>query len=508
MYKVMLVDDEPTIREGLRTLIEWESLGYAVADTAANGIEALDKCGKLQPDLIIVDIRMPVMNGLEFVQTLRERGFGMHVIILSGYADFEYAKKAMAYRIDGYLLKPVDEDELIQYLNQLKLDLDMEYEDRRLAKDERSADHETAIVRRLTGEGPESASARPESTRDWESYEIALVKPYELGDNEASAYAGIRRELVARFEGAGRGLVFSIEPYFGLLLKNGIEDEWRRQQTHKDIAAACEAHAEDFAAASGGKVADWDEIGVSYRTALRVMKQRFFHESGRIAGREAEAERDETPNPDCAVDAEAAAEKLVLALDVGNRDAIREQVSETAGHMAACRYGEQPFKSELVQIAAAALDKLSVARPELRSREYRAKLLELYKEHRSGTFVDHLVGILQEIASQVDGSSADKQIVKMIDLIGRNYAENLKLEKLAELFNYNSAYLGKLFKSETGESFNTYLDKVRIEQAKQMLEQGMKVYQVAEKVGYANVDYFHSKFRKYVGISPSAYKRK
>ena len=96
----------------------------------------------------------------------------------------------------------------------------------------------------------------------------------------------------------------------------------------------------------------------------------------------------------------------------------------------------------------------------------------------------------------------------MIDLINRNYFENLKLETLADVFNYNSAYLGKLFKNVTGEYFNTYVDKVRIEKAKQLLDQGMKVYQVAEKVGYTNVDYFHSKFRKYVGTSPSAHRKK
>lgn len=94
-----------------------------------------------------------------------------------------------------------------------------------------------------------------------------------------------------------------------------------------------------------------------------------------------------------------------------------------------------------------------------------------------------------------------------MDLIQRNYSENIKLETLASVFNYNSAYLGKMFKNTTGEYFNTYLDKVRISKAKDFLKQGMKVYQVAEKVGYTNVDYFHSKFKKYVGTSPSNYRK-
>ncbi|MNP51629.1 HTH-type transcriptional regulator YesS [compost metagenome] len=100
-----------------------------------------------------------------------------------------------------------------------------------------------------------------------------------------------------------------------------------------------------------------------------------------------------------------------------------------------------------------------------------------------------------------------REVKIMLDLIERNFSDNLKLETLSGVLNYNSAYLGKLFKNETGEYFNTYLDKVRIEKAKSYLEAGYKVYQVAEKVGYTNVDYFHSKFKKYVGTSPSAYRR-
>ena len=99
------------------------------------------------------------------------------------------------------------------------------------------------------------------------------------------------------------------------------------------------------------------------------------------------------------------------------------------------------------------------------------------------------------------------EIKKITELIQRRYNENLKLETLSELFNYNSAYLGKMFKNTTGEYFNTYLDKVRIENAKQLLNQGMKVYEVAEKVGYMNPDYFNSKFRKYVGVSPTAFRK-
>ncbi|MFD2879535.1 helix-turn-helix transcriptional regulator [Paenibacillus rhizoplanae] len=100
----------------------------------------------------------------------------------------------------------------------------------------------------------------------------------------------------------------------------------------------------------------------------------------------------------------------------------------------------------------------------------------------------------------------DVLMKRMVDLIHRHYDENLKLETLADVFTYSSAYLGKLFKNTMGCSFNTYLDTIRIEKAKELLDQGCKIHQAASSVGFSDVDYFREKF--IAGISPSAYRRK
>jgi len=111
MYKVLIVDDERLIRDGLRTLIDWEATGFVVADAAADGQDALDKLAGLEPDLVIADIRMPGMSGLELMQRAQSgRPRPPRFVFLSGYADFEYAREALRMKAEGYLLKPVDED--------------------------------------------------------------------------------------------------------------------------------------------------------------------------------------------------------------------------------------------------------------------------------------------------------------------------------------------------------------------------------------------------------------
>lgn len=509
MYKVLLVDDEPTIREGLSTLIPWDELGFQVVDTAANGQEALQKCEQIHPDLLIADIRMPGMSGLELIKSVRSTELDMHVLILSGYADFEYAKQAIAHRIDGYLLKPVDEDELTVYLVKIREQLD-EASSLKNRSEDREFMMEKEIQSLLSKEADHmTADTGLNKKLNWDSYEVILIKPDTSNEVVPAHLTLIKNKLRALFDERGRGVVFAMEPYLGIVLNGCLGDDLNRRSIYKEIREACSEHV---FVVSGGEVSSWSEIADSYRTALKRMKDRFFLENGTIPL--TESYRDSMPieSPEYAKQLDryfsGATDTLYLALEIGNHAAARQLIQETAEEMAGSGSTEEEIKTRFVQMFSTVLDKLTHNRSEVHSLELRAGLLEIYKETRYLGLVERLASIAEGMAISMESSGTDIQIKRMIDLIHRNFRENLKLEKLAELFNYNSAYLGKLFKQATGEHFNTYLDKVRIEQAKLLLEQGLKVYMVAEKVGYANVDYFHTKFRKYVGTSPSVYKKK
>ncbi|MFS0723407.1 response regulator transcription factor [Paenibacillus sp. 1P07SE] len=120
MYKVILVEDEVTIRNGLKQLIEDTIGGYRVIGEANHGKEALELLHVMQPDLLISDIRMAEMDGLEMIKRIRESHRQLHLIILSGYAEFEYAKHALRYGVADYLLKPIDRVELKQVLDKFR----------------------------------------------------------------------------------------------------------------------------------------------------------------------------------------------------------------------------------------------------------------------------------------------------------------------------------------------------------------------------------------------------
>lgn len=127
MYKVLIVDDEPVVREGLSMLIDWKQHGYSVITMVENGGDALKELKRFQYDVVITDIRMPVMDGLELAKSIGELKMTQRVIIISGYNDFNYAKQAIEYGVKAYLLKPVMPDELIKHLQLIKIELDSVY---------------------------------------------------------------------------------------------------------------------------------------------------------------------------------------------------------------------------------------------------------------------------------------------------------------------------------------------------------------------------------------------
>ena len=126
MYRVIIADDEPVIRRGLRETIEWDALGLEVAGEAADGAEALKLVREIRPEILITDIRMPEMDGIQLIREVRELDMNVKITILSGYSDYDYLKAAIRLGVDNYLLKPIDNDELIANLRNTVSEIEKE----------------------------------------------------------------------------------------------------------------------------------------------------------------------------------------------------------------------------------------------------------------------------------------------------------------------------------------------------------------------------------------------
>ena len=130
LYKILIVDDEEEIRLGVIKKINWESYGFKVVGDAVNGVEAWEKANNLKPDIVMTDIRMPFMDGLELGEKIQEIMPSTKIIIFSGCDDFEYAQKAIRINVSEYVLKPINSENLIEILKRLKCKLDEEYDEK------------------------------------------------------------------------------------------------------------------------------------------------------------------------------------------------------------------------------------------------------------------------------------------------------------------------------------------------------------------------------------------
>lgn len=276
MIKVLIVDDEPKLREGMRTLISWEELGYTVVATAANGFEALDKFHSFAPKLIVADIRMPGMDGLELINELRKENANCHVIILSGHADFEYAKRAISYHIDGYLLKPVDEEELISYLHDLRVTISQEEQLSQLQTDFPVRSNEVLLRELLQPRenGFDTAeSAAGLGLTGW-SCEIVLLELKRAQKGEDGSEDRVR-SLLEQHWPAEEALFFTLPPYMGILLKEPLKDGDARTALWNDLNRVISKEGLDFHAASGGGVADPELASQSFPQPASCWSQLF-----------------------------------------------------------------------------------------------------------------------------------------------------------------------------------------------------------------------------------------
>lgn len=514
MIKVMIVDDEPKLREGLRSLIPWEKLGYTVVATAANGLQALEKYHTFYPELIVADIRMPGMDGLEMISELRKEGSESHVLILSGHADFEYAKRAIGYRIDGYLLKPVDEDEMIVCLEQIHETIEQEQRFSDWNEEEPARNRETllrALLQPSSEEGLAEDLSRHVDALGLEqgNYEVILIELRKIAGANDEDFEGIKTAMEQHFNSNPNASFFTLPQYMGILLKDPDQNVSKREELYKGLSAAIEQKGYDFNAVAGGVVPQPEMAAESLNAARELLRRSFFFKKGIIISTDPSGllmeMKEETEETEESQETES---RLLLAVETGSLGAIRTIVQTICAELVSAGSDELRIKETFVRLLSTVLARLEPTYPEIRTyaAEHSPPIGELYQSYYLSDLQDQAVSFLEEIAGQMT-SGRGNEIKKITEIINRRYNENLKLETLSELFCYNSAYLGKMFKNTTGEYFNTYVDKVRIEKAKEFLTQGMKVYEVAEKVGYMNPDYFNAKFRKYVGISPTSYRK-
>lgn len=516
MYKVLIVDDEALIRDGLKCIIEWEDFGFSVCGEAGNGEDALSLILKQTPDLVLMDIRMPKLQGLDVVRLSREQGFEGKYIIISGYSDFKYAQEAIRYGVESYLTKPVDEDELSVALSKLKEALDAKAKAsdhidlfRKKAKD--VILHE--LVHDNGGDYTLSKNDIEELELESDIYQIVIYENFNrLAGSVTYSFADLLKvtnrenHTFNHFEENQKDVILLKGSY---ALKR-FQDFLSHYNT--DTPPQKDSPLDSLFLAYGRPVHTLSEVHLSYEDANALIGRRFFCIQGQHTLSYEELPDIHAGTYDLQKEKlQEYTEFLVGYLQTFNRKKVAETLSNLEDYLYNVDVSISEVKLFLTDLYLRIKEKINLIYSNASIPFGTNSTVIDYIEKR--LYMYEIIQFLSEQFEMVMNATGNPSRSSVLDdilyYIDHNYQSNIKLETIAPLFGYNSAYLGKIFHKTVGESFNSYVDHMRIEHSKVLLIQSTaKVYEIAEKVGYRNVDYFHKKFRKYVGESPAEFRKK
>ncbi len=531
----MIIDDDRNVLNGMKQVIPWEELGAEWAGEAMDGEAGLRLIRQIRPDLVITDIYMPVMSGLDMIEQLRLDDYEGKIVILSGYSDFEYARHAMRLNVVDYLTKPVSVPSLIKVLRTV-FDKLVEEEAKRMERVELSE---------------KLARYQPFIEKEWIKSAVSGTLDHAYRDNEPlpascrswrtarHAVVGIEMARDARLNEisiANLSLFRFAVSNIALELASNIFDSCEYVELHGTRSALAvhpgpRQSAEEFRMKLrqfGSELID--NVGRYLRIHLRVGLGGLKDEWRQIADSTEEAFRAIELREGIALKGYELYE-LAKPSEEARRSAISRPVKFYQELAGAVKAGQEGLAHRIIDEQTGVLERngrLSPSEVQLLAGELWGVITySLYevgivldewvpggRDHREIgglTRVDALGEWLKRTVSAIclklecKGNSKHRQAVEfMLQYIHDNYADDVTLGDLADKVNISRNYLSDIFKKVTGETFNNYLTRVRMERAKELLlGKNRLVYEVAAEVGYKNVPYFSTLFKKYIGVNPT-----
>ncbi|QOS77117.1 response regulator [Paenibacillus sp. JNUCC31] len=498
MLNILVVDDEPKHRRGLSRMLNALKPEYNIFH-ARDGEEALQNLNVHPMDLVFTDIQMPVMDGLELMEQLTRRGGNESVIILSAYSDFVYAQRALQLGASDYLLKPVEEQNILPLLAKAE----------RKASTARLACIESALSELLEGCPSNQDYRLLESAFPEFKQGIVLTAVFGMAKDHPFLLSSLQDRLLKMMEKSGFSCAFCMkEQMLTALIMNsesssmvtaGFEDKMQEVIQH-----FLRAYGAELTLGLGRYFAEWQEARQAYQQACHALKARFYKGGGVLYGAE------QMNNGDRPAVVKLEVNGLTRAVLSGNKPEI-----EACLDSAVCQDSGNGFPEpeKLKYVLAASIDQVISLLMEkglapLHSRVYEEALLHCHTVDELKEAAREWIFELTDRLDQRRQCKAESIIDSCKAYIDTHYGDgDLSLSTLATKFHFNPSYFCMLFKTHSHMTVHQYIAHTRMKAAAGLLLQtSQKVYQIAESVGYKDAKYFIRLFRKEFGTSPEEYR--
>ncbi|GIO34054.1 MULTISPECIES: response regulator transcription factor [Paenibacillus] len=530
MYKVFIVDDEAVVRDGLKRTIDWREHGFELAGDFANGREVLEVMEHTVPDVIISDISMPFMDGLELAANVTKKYPYVKIIILTGFDEFEYAQQAIRLKVSDFILKPITAHEMRELLRKVKLEMDetaRQHEDlsRLYSQLKQSLPLlKERFLERLVVNGlrpseieerfqyfglPPLSPPQLVMVADIDDFGTRQLQPEAANDTEILRYAAYNvLEEIAEREGL---LLFRTREERLVLVVSGLADETELYEHACRIAEEGRFYIDKFLKFTvsfgvGQAVGSAEELPVSYKSALSALDYRFLLGKNRVLSIldfESRPSYDNRSRGDWD-------RRLASAVKTGSLQEVRQLIQQFVADL---KESMAPLDACVLQIQKAILSLINTTQELGLDNARPIRLTDVYPFKT----LDEIGAWLEDAASSVMSAIADNrnhhtlaQIRKAVEYIETHYAEEkISLQDICRHCLMSTSYFSLVFKQHTGETFVEYLTRIRMDKAKEMLQHTMmKFYEIAGKVGYGDPNYFSILFKKHVGMTPREYRDK
>ncbi|WP_243109958.1 response regulator [Clostridium sp. E02] len=506
---VLIADDESIVLNGLKHIINWNQLGFSICDTSMDGMDTLKKILELSPDLVLLDIKMPLMTGIEVIQKAVSKGYPGKFILLSGISDFKLAQTAMRYGVTFYLTKPIEEEELLKAVGSIAKLIGEETKKQSSYEHYRLKAKQEILKEILLNTCDYSSLNLDELHLNTNVYQVVSYENYNQNLFQPTwDFSDLIR--VTNQDNHTFNIIENNQQKFILLKGDYALTKFKNLRRHYLNGPQKGSPLDSVFLAYGQKAARIQDIHRSYEDVCQLNKRRFFCcENQHIMGYEDILE-DNFTNTIPESMAQNYAAQFSNYIQSNNLTFLTTYLKQLTTFLTHTTAEISDIKHVLIDIYILVKQNIMQRYPyEDIPFIANASVIDLLERK------NYLYEIISFLAQQfklwiscIGIPSGETIIDEVLSYIQHNYQEPIKLDTIAPLYGYTSSYLGKLLYKRTGMNFNTYLDQFRIEESKKLLTQDeLKVYTIAEMVGYKNVDYFHKKFKKYTGTSPAEYRK-
>ncbi|MBJ6361647.1 response regulator [Paenibacillus sp. GCM10012307] len=525
MIRVLVVEDEDMIREKIKHNIDWHGNGFGEIYEAANGAEAWELFQQHRPEIVITDIQMPEMDGIVLTEKIKQAYPDCKVVIISGHAEFDYAKESIRLKVSDYILKPFRSRNLLAKVLKVKEEIDSSQldvqereimrrqliENRKLLQEKFFRDLLSHCV--VHEPYKQISFLGLEELQSCSYHTVVLQIDFPPGDTQHEdlyiynliLYQWIERKIqdseqkffIINYKLDQLVLIgFAHMHTWSSLLEGWIEQAWMEK--------GCR-----LTAGIGSRCDSLLEMHGSYQEACSAVALSTIHGKGIVfTYNDLNSEREQySKQLQMLVE-----HKLYRQMKFGLFQDIKSDIKEILEEIKQARLNAEASSNiinHMLLLAYKAISELGFNAFYLAGREdlYR---VDVHDFHDFEALYDHICQIFEHFTELIQTKLENRNVSLVMTIkqyIDEHYNKHITLTSLAKEYNISSSYLSILFREQTSQNFMDYLMNVRIQRAKELLRTSdLRIYEIAERIGYRDAYYFSTAFKKAVGINPTEYR--